>query len=319
MVYTETRRRPKTAVIIPCFNVRDHIAGVISAVPDYIDHIIIVDDRCPQGSGKAAEKSGDPRVIVIYHEKNLGVGGAVVSGFRKGLELGCDILIKIDGDGQMNPADAEKFIAPLRDERADYVKGNRFRDFSAVSAMPKMRLLGNSVLSFVVKLVSGYWNLVDPTNGYVAVSAGALQQIDLGRVAEGYFFETDMLIRLNIINAVVAEVPIPARYNGEPSSLSVARLAAVFPAKLLAGLVKRIMLKYYVYDFNMASVYLLIGVPLFLFGVAFGIYQWIESYLSGVPRSPGTIMLVALPIIVSFEMLLQAINIDIHSNSMPKK
>jgi dolichol-phosphate mannosyltransferase len=312
-----TGQVPKTAVVIPCYNVRDHIADVISAVPRYIDYIIVVDDRCSQGSGKAAEKTGDPRVIVIYHEKNVGVGGAVVSGFRKGLALGCDILIKIDGDGQMAPEDAEKFIAPIREGKADYVKGNRFRDFSSISAMPKIRLLGNSVLSFVVKLVSGYWNLVDPTNGYIAVSARTIGQIDLARVARGYFFETDMLIKLNIVNAVITEVPIPARYGDEPSSLSVARLAVTFPVRLLSGFMKRILFKYYIYDFNMASVYLLIGIPLFIFGVGFGFEQWIDSYLTQVPRSPGTIMLVALPIIVSLEMLLQAINIDI--NSVPKR
>jgi dolichol-phosphate mannosyltransferase len=317
MMRAQKRQGPKTAVIIPCYKVRDHIADVISAVPDYIDSIIVVDDRCPQGSGKVAEKTGDPRVVVIYHEKNLGVGGAVVSGFRKGLALGCDVLIKIDGDGQMAPGEAEKFIAPLREGKADYVKGNRFRDFSSIIAMPKIRLLGNSVLSFVVKLVSGYWGLVDPTNGYIAVSAKTLGQLDLAKVAEGYFFEIDMLIRLNIINAVIAEVPIPARYGGEPSSLSVARLAVTFPPRLLTGLVKRVLFKYFIYDFNMASVYLLIGVPLFVFGVAFGIDQWIDSYLTQIPRSPGTIMLVALPIIVSLEMLLQAINIDI--NSVPKR
>ncbi len=317
MIRSKAGQGPKTAVVIPCYNVRDHIADVISAVPRYIDYIIVVDDRCPQGSGKAAEKTDDPRVIVIYHEKNLGVGGAVVSGFRKGLALGCDILIKIDGDGQMAPDDAERFIAPIREGKADYVKGNRFRDFSSISAMPKIRLLGNSVLSFVVKLVSGYWNLVDPTNGYIAVSARTIGQIDLAQVARGYFFETDMLIKLNIVNAVIAEVPIPARYGDEPSSLSVARLAVTFPVRLLSGFMKRILFKYYIYDFNMASVYLLIGVPLFVFGVAFGFEQWIDSYLTQVPRSPGTIMLVALPIIVSFEMLLQAINIDI--NSVPKR
>jgi dolichol-phosphate mannosyltransferase len=317
MMRSKTGQGPKAAVVIPCYNVREHIADVISAVPRYIDYIIVVDDRCPQGSGKAAEKTGDPRVIVIYHEKNLGVGGAVVSGFRKGLALGCDILIKIDGDGQMAPDDAEKFIAPIQEGKADYVKGNRFRDFSSISAMPKIRLLGNSVLSFVVKLVSGYWNLVDPTNGYIAVSARTIEQIDLAQVARGYFFEIDMLVKLNIINAVIAEVPIPARYGDEPSSLSVARLTVTFPAKLLGGLMKRILFKYYIYDFNMASVYLLIGVPLFIFGVGFGFEQWIDSYLTQVPRSPGTIMLVALPIIVSLEMLLQAINIDI--NSVPKR
>lgn len=317
MAHSPKRQGTKTGVIIPCYNVRDHVADVIAAVPDYVDHIIVVDDRCPRASGKEAELTADPRVTVIYHEKNLGVGGAVVTGFRKGLALGCDVLVKIDGDGQMDPGDAERFIAPIREGKADYVKGNRFRDFSSISRMPKTRLLGNSVLSFVVKLVSGYWNLVDPTNGYVAISARTLEQLDLDLIARGYFFETDMLIRLNIINAVVAEVPIPARYGDEPSSLSVARLAATFPARLLAGLMKRILLKYYVYDFNMASVYLLIGVPLFVFGVAFGIDQWIDSYLTQVPRPPGTIMLAALPIIISLEMLLQAINIDI--NSVPKR
>lgn len=230
--------------------------------------------------------------------------------------MGC-IAIKIDGDGQMDPAYIGDLIEPLISDRADYTKGNRFRDFKALKSMPKVRLFGNSILSFLVKCSSGYWNIMDPTNGYTAIHRRVLERLNLQRISKRFFFESDMLINLNVINAVVKDVAIPARYGKEKSSLKVTRVLFQFPPKLLAGLVKRIFLKYFVYDFNMASVYILVGLPMFMLSVIFGIKEWIESIVTGVPRTAGTIMLIALPIIVSFQMLLQAIQIDIAS--VPKR
>lgn len=305
------------AVIIPAYRVSETLADVISTIPDWIDYIIVVDDACPESSGKIAEGLNMTNLIVLYHEKNQGVGGAVITGYKKALELGCDIAIKMDGDGQMDPAYLGDLIEPLINDRADYTKGNRFRDFSALRFMPKLRLFGNSILSFLVKCSSGYWNMMDPTNGYTAIHRRVLERLNLQRISKRFFFESDMLINLNVINAVVKDVAIPARYGKEKSSLKVNRVLFQFPPKLLAGLVKRIFLKYFVYDFNMASVYILVGLPMFMLSVIFGIKEWIESIVTGVPRTAGTIMLIALPIIVSFQMLLQAIQIDIAS--VPKK
>ena len=307
----------KTAVVIPAYKVADVIADVVYSIPPMIDHIIVVDDKCPQGSGKVVEAITDPRIIVIYHEHNQGVGGAVISGYRKAMDLGCDVVIKVDGDGQMDTKYMEFLIAPLLRDEADYTKGNRFADFRALRTMPKIRLLGNNVLSFIEKVFSGYWNIMDPTNGYTAIHNRILAKLDLTKISHRYFFESHMLLNLNLINAVIKDVPIPAKYGNENSSLSIGKVIIEFPPRLFCGFIKRIFLKYFIYDFNMASVYILFGLPIFLWGVTFGAIEWINSYVNDVPATSGTIMLSALPIILSFEMLLQAISIDI--GNVPKK
>jgi glycosyltransferase involved in cell wall biosynthesis len=307
----------KIAVVIPAYKVPDQIRGVVEAIPQHIHHIIVVDDHCPQSSGKEAERSGRENLTVLYHRRNRGVGAAVVTGYKKALELGCDIVVKIDGDGQMDPVHIGDLIDPLTRDTADYCKGNRFRGYRALKSMPKIRLLGNSGLSFLIKGASGYWNIMDPTNGYTAVHRRVLEKLILDRLSKRYFFETDMLFHLNLINAVVKDIDISAKYANENSSLSTGKALLQFPPRLLLRMIRRIFLKYYVYDFNMASVYILIGLPVFLASSIYGILEWIESAVTGVPRSAGTIMLVALPIIISFQMLLQAIQIDI--NSVPKK
>ncbi|MCE5210225.1 MAG: glycosyltransferase family 2 protein [Deltaproteobacteria bacterium] len=311
--------KQKIAVVIPAYDVADQIAEVVLSVHayDFVDYIIVVDDQCPHSSGRIAEDMQLNNVIVLYHEKNLGVGGAVITGYRKAMELDCDIIVKIDGDGQMDANYISNLIEPLIKDNADYTKGNRFIDFTALKAMPAIRLFGNSILSFFVKAASGYWNIMDPTNGFTAINKRALQKLKLGKINNRYFFESDMLINLNIINAVVKDIDIPAKYGRENSSLRVMNVMFNFPPKLLKGILKRIFLKYFLYDFNMASIYILLGLPIFIISSIFGIYEWIDSFITGTSKTPGTIMLVALPIIVSFQMLMQAIQIDI--NSVPKK
>lgn len=307
----------KVAVVIPCYKVRDKVFNVVNTIPEYVEHIIVVDDKCPEQSGDAVSMLGNKKVVVIKHEKNMGVGGSMITGYKKAVELGSDIVVKMDGDGQMDPKYLPDLIAPLLNDEADYTKGNRFMDFRALKKMPGIRLLGNSVLSFLVKIASGYWNVIDPTNGYTSIHKRALQKVELDKLSKNYFFESDMLINLNIINAVVKDVPMPARYGDETSSMRISRIITQFPIKLFKGLAKRIFYKYFIYDFNMASVYMLLGIPMFLFGVLFGIWEWLDSVINGTVKTAGTIMLVALPVIVSFQMLLQAVSIDI--NSVPKK
>jgi dolichol-phosphate mannosyltransferase len=307
----------KTAVVMPAFKVVDSLKDVVLSISRNIDHIIVVDDHCPFSSGKEAEQLSIKNVTVIYHEQNQGVGGAVITGYKKALELGCEIIIKIDGDGQMDPQYIDELITPLIENEADYTKGNRFVNFKALKSMPKIRLFGNSGLSFLVKTASGYWNIMDPTNGYTAIHRRVLEKLNLDNISKRFFFESDMLIHLNIINAVVKDIDIPARYEREGSSLSIKKALFQFPPKLFTGFLKRIFFKYFVYDFNMASVYMLLGLPIFVTSVIFGLFEWLDSIMSGTPKSSGTIMLVALPIIISFQMLLQAIQIDI--NSIPRK
>lgn len=244
-------------------------------------------------------------------------GGAVVTGYKKALELDTDIVVKIDGDGQMDINYMQQLIQPLLDGRADYTKGNRFTDFKALRKMPKIRLFGNSGLSFLVKAASGYWNMMDPTNGYTAINKHALGELDLDNLAKRYFFESDMLINLNIENAVVIDVDIPAKYGDEKSSLSITKTLFGFPPKLFKGLCKRIFLKYFVYDFNMLSLYLFMGLPMVLFGTVWGIVKWMEAIVSNTETTTGTVMLAVLPIILGTQFLLQAIQIDM--NNIPRK
>lgn len=307
----------KIAVVIPCYKVSNHIREVLYSLPEFIDDIIVVDDDCPENSGNIAESLGLDKMHILYHDKNQGVGGAVISGFKKALELNSDIVVKLDGDGQMDAGKIEKLIQPLIDNTADYTKGNRFYDFEALRSMPKTRLFGNSLLSFAIKAASGYWNIMDPTNGFCAISSQTLQALNLDKIEKRYFFETDMLIHLNLMNKVVQDVPISAIYKDEISNLSIENVTLTFPFKILKRLIKRIFLQYYVYDFNMASIYLFFGIPFILFGLIFGIYHWTIGVMENMENNAGTIMLAALPIILGLQFLLQAISIDIHN--IPKK
>src|SRR5438552_18506386 len=172
--------KPSVAVIVPCYKVSQHILGVLEAIPPDVDHIFVVDDCCPEHSGQLVQaRVSDPRVKVIFNPANKGVGGAVVAGYRAALAAGAEILVKIDGDGQMDPALLPDFVNPILYGEADYSKGNRFHSIWGLRGMPKLRSFGNTCLSFLTKLSSGYWSIFDPTNGYTAVHAEALERFDL--------------------------------------------------------------------------------------------------------------------------------------------
>lgn len=307
----------KIAVVIPCYKVAKQIEDVVLAIPAFVDLIIVVDDACPRHSGKIVEELNQSKICVIYHINNQGVGGAVISGYKKALELQSDIIVKLDGDGQMNPSNIATLIKPLIENTSDYTKGNRFHDFSSLKNMPKIRFFGNSLLSFTVKLASGYWDIMDPTNGFCAITSKVLIHLNLKNIEKRYFFETDMLISLNINKCVVKDIPISSKYEDEVSNLSITNTIFTFPKKIIKGLIRRIFYKYYIYNFNMASIYLLLALPLLAFGFSFGMYRWIVGSIENTENNPGTIMLVALPVILGVQFLLQAISIDI--DSLPKK
>jgi glycosyltransferase involved in cell wall biosynthesis len=235
----------RVAVVIPCYRVTRHILGVISGVLDRADAIYVVDDKCPEGSGDLVERSAFPsHVKVLRHSLNQGVGGAVITGYRAALADGCEIVIKMDGDGQMNPADIPALIEPILNLEADYAKGNRFFNIEDLEQMPAARLFGNAVLSFVSKISSGYWHVMDPTNGYTAIHASALAALPLDKLSKRYFFESDMLFRLNIIRAVVKDVTMTAKYGEEESNLKIGRIIANFPALYLRNFCKRFFYSY---------------------------------------------------------------------------
>jgi len=301
------------AVVIPCYRVEKFIAKVIEGLPEFVDQIIIVDDGCPQGSLEAALSTKDERLCPVVHSRNQGVGSAMKTGYLKALELRADIIIKIDGDGQMSGIDIGQFIDPLIRESCEYTKGNRFHDLVALASMPKIRLFGNSLLSFVAKLVSGYWRVMDPTNGMTAIRAETLMEINLEAISDRFFFETDMLVQLYLHRTHVEDIPIPAQYHDEQSNLRIRDILMEFPPKIVHRLAKRIFFRYYLYDFNMASVYLLFAIPMLFFSISFGLYHWIEGFITQTEKTAGTVMLSALPFILGIQFLLQAIQIDIEN------
>lgn len=304
--------RNKIGVVVPCHNVREKVLDVIRGVPAFVERIYVVDDACPQQSGEhVVESTSDTRIVVITHASNQGVGGAVVSGFRAALSDGMDIIVKIDGDGQMDPALLPKFIQPIADQRADYTKGNRFFELESLRSMPAVRLIGNAALSFVNKLSCGYWDVMDPTNGYIAIHAKVLRRIPLEKVSKRYFFESDMLFRLATLRAVVLDIPMDAVYGSEKSGLKVAPVALSFPPKYLKRMVKRLFYNYFLRDFNAGSIQFLLGFLLALFGSYWGISHWLESTASGVAATSGTVMLAALPSLIGAHLLIAAVNFDI--------
>lgn len=309
---------PKIAVVIPCFKVTKHIGFVIRSIPSSIDSIYVIDDACPDSSGTHVQRTlDDPRVIVLFNQANLGVGGAVMVGYQAALDDGADIIIKIDGDGQMDPQLIPAFIEPILSGEADYTKGNRFFDLELVSQMPKLRLFGNAVLSFLTKLSSGYWNLFDPTNGYTAIHADVCRRLPFKKISNRYFFETDMLFRLNTLRAVVVDVPMEAKYEDETSHLKVYSIIGEFLVKHAKNFGKRIFYNYYLRDLSLASVELIIGLLLTIFGISFGLYHWLASANLGTSTPAGTVMLAAMPLLVGIQLILQFLGYDIAS--VPKR
>ena len=253
----------------------------------------------------------DARVRVIRHTENQGVGGAVMSGYRAALADGMDILVKIDSDGQMDPALLMGFVAPIRDGKADYTKGNRFFDLESVRVMPRVRLAGNAALSLLAKLSSGYWNIFDPTNGYTAIHASVARQLPFEKISRGYFFETDMLFRLGTLRAVVADVPMRAVYGSETSHLQIRKIVFEFLFKHARNATKRIFYNYYLRDMSLASLELPAGLTLVLFALVHGALRWSASVASGVPTTAGSVMLAALPALAGLQLLLSFIGHDV--------
>ena len=296
----------RVAVVIPCYRVTQTVLGVICAIGPEVDTIICVDDGCPDGSGDVIEGAGlhDNRVRVVRHDVNRGVGAAMCTGYREALRAGADVVVKIDGDGQMNPKLIPNFVAPIVSGEADYVKGNRFFDIETVRSMPRVRLFGNAVLSFFSKISSGYWDLFDPTNGYTAIAARVAAQLPLDKLHPRFFFESDILFRLNTLRSRVIELPLVAAYGAEKSNLSELHSSATFPALHLRNAAKRIVYSYFLRGFSIASVNLVVGSLLLLFGIAFGIERWISTREMGFAATPGTVMLAALPVMIGLQLLL---------------
>lgn len=309
MKVTQTRQ---VAVVIPCYKVGRHLLELLQRIGPEVHAIFVVDDACPEDSvARVQTHCTDPRVRVHRNAVNLGVGGAVMAGYRLALAAGADVIVKLDGDGQMDPALLPGFITPILEGEADYTKGNRFHDLRNILRMPKLRLIGNAGLSFLNKLSTGYWDIFDPTNGYTAISSQAAAMLPLERISQRYFFESDMLFRLGTFRAVVRDVPMDAQYGDEVSNLKIGAVLPEFLFKHLRNTGKRIFYNYYLRDLNAASLELLLGTLLLAFGVGYGGWHWWLSLVSGKTAATGVIMLAAMPVLMGMQLLLAFVSQDI--------
>jgi glycosyltransferase involved in cell wall biosynthesis len=298
-------------MVIPCYRVRSHVLKVIDKIPPWVEGIVCVDDACPEASGDFIEaQAKDPRVVVVRLRQNQGVGGATLAGYAEAARRGAHVMVKVDGDDQMDLVHLAPLVAPILLGEADYTKGNRFTSVSHLRNMPRVRVFGNAALSFAAKVSSGYWNIFDPTNGYTAVEAAVAVQLMEKRVSRRFFFETDLLYHLGTLRAVVRDVPIPARYGEEVSNLRVGAIVGPFALKHAQNFVQRILGQYFVRDFNVATVELIFGALFLAFGVGYAMHWlWIRSV--GQAASPGVVMAAALPVMIGVQFMLQAINFDV--------
>ncbi len=304
----------KIAVVIPCYKSANLVLNVLNNIPNTVDLIYCIDDACPQNTGKHIEQHNtDKRIQVIFHEKNQGVGGATITGYKQALKDGADIIVKIDSDGQMDASAIPRFIDPIIKGQADYTKGNRFFTPEFLANMPKARLFGNAGLSFLTKFSSGYWQIFDPTNGYTAIHANILQMLPLDKISKDYFFESDMLFRLGTLRALIIDIPQKAIYAEEESNLNISHALWSFANNHIRNFVKRIIYNYFVRDFHIASIEWVLGPALLIFSLIFGIYAWADSIQNGVTATAGTVMLAALPFITGLQLTLSAIQFDIQN------
>lgn len=302
---------PKIAVVIPAYKVRAQIMAVIGGIEPFVEKIYVIDDCCPDGTGAFVKREcADTRVEVIIHSLNLGVGGAVITGYQAAIADRMDIIVKVDGDGQMDPKLIVDFVSPILSGEADYTKGNRFFDLEGLSQMPRTRLVGNAILSFMNKLSSGYWDLFDPTNGYTAIHSEVLRHLPLEKISQRYFFESDMLFRLSTLRAAVIDIPMDSKYGEEVSNLKISDVVGEFFVKNLRNFGKRIFYNYYLRDLSVASFELPIGLAMLVFGVVFGAIQWANSLYDHVPASAGTVMLAGLPILLGLQFILAFLSYD---------
>jgi glycosyltransferase involved in cell wall biosynthesis len=306
-------REHRVAVVVPCFDVAGHLPGVVSTLPAFVDRVVVVDDGSRDDFDAAIRAIRSDRVTVIRHARNMGLARAMVSGIRAALADGADVVVKVDGDGQMDPAQMARLVELVAAGEADLAKGNRLMRRPHVEGMPYARLSGNLLLSVLAKFASGYWNVSDPSNGYLAIRRELLEEVELDRLGPRYFFETSLLCEANLAGAVVREVPMPARYGAERSSLSVRAAATGFPFLLLRACLRRVALRHFLRDFTPVALFSVVGAVLVTLGAAYGLRGWLYHSALGEATPAGTIAVAGLPVIAGFQLLLQALVLDIGS------
>lgn len=300
------------AAVVPAYNEEHMVGRVIETMPDFVDHIVIVDDCSPDATSEAVQRVVDPRVRLIRHEENTGVGGAIITAHREAIALGADVNVVMAGDAQMDPEHLPRLLDQVTDGGYGFAKANRFYSPESFRGMPKHRVFGNIMLSFFTKLASGYYNLFDPQNGYTAVRTEVLRLLPLDRIAKRYSFENDLLIHLNIAQVPAVDVPVPAVYGDEVSSIKLSKVIPELLHRLTVGYWSRIWYRYVLWSFSPIAFMLFSGLLLFGFGVGVTIWVMFQIAASAVATA-ATVMLAALPLMIGTQLLISALQLDIQA------
>jgi glycosyltransferase involved in cell wall biosynthesis len=302
------------AVVVPAYREEELIATTLGGIPGFVDRIYVVDDASTDATAERAQAFGDSRVEVIRHERNLGVGGAIVTGYRRALADGVDVVCVMAGDNQMDPAELGSLVRPVARGEADYAKANRLFTGEAWRVIPRHRYVGNAVLSLLTKIASGYWHVADSQAGYTAISHEMLGQLDLDRIYRGYGFPNDMLVHLNVWNARVRDVPSRPVYGvGERSGIKIRRVVPRISWLLLKGFLWRLREKYVIRDFHPLVFFYALGIVMTLTGLILGIVET-ALRIAGNAVSVGTVVLVALLLVSGSQFMLFAMWFDMESN-----
>jgi len=309
--------RDKTiAVIIPAFNEEKLIGKVLESMPGFVDHIVVVDDASRDRTGEITQtyQKGERRITYIRHPKNKGVGGSIVTGYKWARDRGVDISVVMAGDAQMDPEDLPALLDPVAEGRVDYSKGNRLFTGKAWRVIPKTRYLGNAVLSFLTKIASGYWHVADSQSGYGAVALEVLKTLDLENIYPRYGMPNDFLVRLNVYQFRVADVPVNPIYGvGEESGIKIYRVVFTLSILLMRLFLWRLKEKYVIRDFHPLVLFYLMGFILTPIGVGFGCYLLIFRLFVGTV-APTSALFAAFFAISGLQSLFFAMWFDMEYN-----
>ncbi|WP_026968932.1 glycosyltransferase family 2 protein [Algoriphagus terrigena] len=310
----------KSCIIIPYYKSGSLLIDVLDKVPEVIHYVIIVDDCSPIPLPEITSEKYRFELIVLKHSQNRGVGGAMKTGFQKALEnKEIKFFFKVDSDDQMDLTQIPRMKKQLMENGADFVKGNRLYDIDIIKRMPVVRRMGNLLLSFITKFCTGYWNVQDPTNGFFGIKRRTLSKLKLRNLHDSYFFETSLLGELFLNGAYIKSIRMPPIYKTEVSNMNVALVPFEFLPKLFRILIKRISYKYFLFELNIGSIYLLGSGVFFVFGTIFGIYHYQKNFDMGITTPAGTVIIFALCILVSFNLFLSWLDFDTKNSPKRKK
>ncbi len=309
-------RDKSIAVVIPAYDEEKLIGKVLKSMPEFVDHIVVVDDASRDRTAEAVKalQKDNPRIVYIRHEKNEGVGGAIVKGYKWARENEIGISVVMAGDAQMDPKDLPGLLDPIVTGKVDYSKGNRLFTGKAWKVIPKTRYLGNGVLSFLTKIASGYWHVADSQSGYTAVTLEVLKTIDLDKIYKRYGMPNDFLVTLNVYHFRVRDVPVNPIYGiGEHSGIRISRVVFSLSFLLFKLFWWRIKEKYIIRDFHPLVLFYLLGIVLTPIGIIFGGYLLFYRIFAG-PVAATSALFAAFFAISGLQSLFFAMWFDMEYN-----